>query len=166
MIDNVQLQAALAAVVLGLRAPLELILSAGHDHQPGVGPCQDAVKIGHLYIGLEHDLLAPYELPARRIGQRLDPSPFLFGLGERRAVRLQRAQGVLIAVQAGRAGGLPVLQCTAARIAGLQLCLYRLHVDFRRVFELAGQRRDRPLQGVSLGLAGLVCLLGLFGPTV
>ena len=57
MVDHVQLQAALAAVVLRLAPALQLILASGHQHEAGICPGQDAVKTGHLDVGFQHDLL-------------------------------------------------------------------------------------------------------------
>ena len=56
MIDDVQIQAALGFSIAGEFPPFQLILSIGHDHEPDVGPVQDAVKIGGLDVCFQCDL--------------------------------------------------------------------------------------------------------------
>ena len=51
VVHDVQLQAALAALVAGLSTELQVILSAGYFPQVDICPFQNAVKVG---IGLQH----------------------------------------------------------------------------------------------------------------
>lgn len=60
MVDDAQIQSGLAALILPGGA-LQLVLAAGHLHEPGVGMDQDAVQIGHLDIGFQPDLLPAAE---------------------------------------------------------------------------------------------------------
>ena len=73
MVDHVQLQAALAAVVLRLPAAFELILTARHDQQTDIGALKDPVKEGHLDVGLQGDLFLAWKIAVDRIGQGPHP---------------------------------------------------------------------------------------------
>ena len=55
MIDDIQLQPALALHVVRVPAALEVVLPAGHLLQPEVGALENAVKIRRLDVGLQID---------------------------------------------------------------------------------------------------------------
>ena len=71
MVDDVQLQTALALAVIRLPPALEFILSAGHDQKPEIGPPEDSVKEGHLNISLQGDFFSAGEISG------CETSPFL-----------------------------------------------------------------------------------------
>ena len=68
VVQDFQLQAALAAVAVGDFLPPQLVLSPGHDHEAGVGPMKDALKAGDLHIGLQGQLLLAGEGPVDGVG--------------------------------------------------------------------------------------------------
>ena len=74
MVDDPQVKARLAALVLGTDA-LQLVLARRHLHQAGVGVDKDAVEVVHLDVGLQPDLLLAAQGAARRGGQRVYPLP-------------------------------------------------------------------------------------------
>ena len=57
VIDDIQIQSAVGAQAFCRFLPFQLVLSVRHDHETGVGTPQDAVKIRHLDIRFQHDLL-------------------------------------------------------------------------------------------------------------
>ena len=154
VVDDIQLQAALALAVLRLGAALQLVLAVGHHRQAQVGPTDDLLKIGGLDIGLQAELgLAP-DGAARGIGQGAHPGIAAFQGRQRRQ----------LAAQAGKGGGVggnaavgAFLLCQLFPALGLGLGLgvqIRLDIDFRRVLQLLAQ-----LLGGGAGAQHRVALL-------
>ena len=105
VVDDLELQPGLAAVVARTLAAAQLVLPAGHDEQARVRAPEDAVKIRGLQKRLERDLLLSGDGTVRGRRQRVHPLPALVRsvvflplrveLGARRAVLLQpRVEGV------------------------------------------------------------------------
>ena len=80
MVNYIQFQAALTAVIVCLSPAFELVLSSGHDQQPEIGPLEDAVKEGHLDIGLQGDFFSIAKPSVYSIRKRLQPLLPLFQL--------------------------------------------------------------------------------------
>ena len=162
VVDDIQLQAALAAVVLCLNTPLQLVLSAGHHHEPGVGPGDDAVKIGHLDIGLQHDLLLAADVAVGGVRQRPDPGPLLLRLLQVPALLFQVFQGRLVAADAGRQ------LCQALAELGyldgqrLSFCPLQFQVDGLRLSELLLIALYLAPEGIGGSFPHLVRFLRLF----
>ena len=69
MVDDAEVEAGLAALVLGTH-PLQLVLPGGHLHEAGVGVDEDGVEVVHLDVSLEAYLLFAAEGAARRGARR------------------------------------------------------------------------------------------------
>ena len=159
MVDDLELQPGLAAVVARTLAAAQLILPAGHDEQARVRAPEDAVEIRGLQKRLERDLLLSGDGAVRGRRQRVHPLPALVRsvvflplrveLGARRVVLLQpRVEGVHLRLQ--RVGA-----CTEC----LTLRLQRGDVRRRRGVCLRVQRGDLSAQLRALGLRRSVLLL-------
>ena len=70
MIDDVDIQAALAALVVGFHPSLHLVLTARHHHEARIGTGDDAVEVGHLDVGFERDPVFARNVAVRSVGQR------------------------------------------------------------------------------------------------
>ena len=73
MINNVQFQTALTALIACNLPTLQIILPAGHFPQTQVGSLQDTIEIGSLDVSFQHDLVFTGYGTVGRIGQSLDP---------------------------------------------------------------------------------------------
>ena len=89
MIDNVQLQAALAAVIFRLRAADQLILPRRHEKKALVRAAEDALEEGGLHIRFQRDLLLAGERAVRRLREGGEPLPLFQQRGERGGRLLQ-----------------------------------------------------------------------------
>ena len=81
MVDHVQLQPALAAVVGGFLFADELVLPSRHRQQPCVGALEDAVEEHRLDVGLQHNLLLAAEVPVGCIGEAFHHDQLFFDGG-------------------------------------------------------------------------------------
>ena len=80
VVDDIQLQAALAAVIPRFTAPLQLVLSARHGQKTQIGPPDNAVEIGGLDVGLQHNLFLSGDIAAGCVGKGPHPGQALLQL--------------------------------------------------------------------------------------
>ena len=142
MVDHIQLQPALAPVIIRLCSSFQFVLSAGHDHKSCIGPDNDTVKIRHLNIGLQHNLLLPGEIAVGGAGQRLHPSPPFFRI--RQSFRLAAD-----AVQRSGIGSKPAARIRQTVLKPAILLIQRtasdmqfLLIQFWSFLQLSFQRKD------------------------
>ena len=141
MVDDLQLQPGLAAVVARARAAAQLVLSAGHDEQARVRAAEDTVEVRGLDVGFEHDLFLSGHSAVGRRSQRVYPLP-------------ARAHGgVLLPLRVdGGAGGAVLLQ---PRITGADLLLQLLHARGQCVPPGTQGGDVRRGSGLQLGAQGV-----------
>ena len=160
MVHHIQLQTALAAVVFGGAAALQLVLPAGHHQQPQIGPPQDAVKKGHLHVGFQRDFLLAGQVAVGSVGKRPHPCVPLLQ-------RLQAGRPLPDVGQRGAVGGQPGAQ-RLQRPGGL--CLLRQQafpagllgggVNGFALGQQGGQLLDGGVDAQQLGAAGVAGILG------
>ena len=131
VVDDVQLQAALAAVVLRLPAALQFILAAGHGHEPPVGPGDDPLEAGHLHIGLQHHLLPAGDGAGGRVGQGLHPPPLLLQPGKLTGALADALGAAAVGLHPGGQGVVPPALDRSPLRQGFLLLCQRLPVDLR-----------------------------------
>ena len=155
MVDDSQVKARLAALVLGTDA-LQLVLARRHLHQAGVGVDKDAVEVVHLDVGLQPDLLLAAQGAARRGGQRVYPLP----TGIQRVPLVGKLPVIGQRPPVGQQPGVQVfLLCGKGFAPGQQLVL--LCLERRDVLRLRGLLRSLPgFQCLHRSLGGGSSLLG------
>ena len=120
MVDDLQVQAALAPVVVRLPPAAQLVLPAGHHQEADVGPTDDLVEVGGLDISLQLDVLFFPERAVGGVGKGLDPAVGLLRRGQGGLLALNVVQGGLVAGQTDvellRLGGLPGALLGEARL--------------------------------------------------
>ena len=84
MVDDIQLQTALASHIIGGFPAFQVILTAGHFHKPHICPGYDPVKVGSLDIGFQHNALFALDAAVGGIGKGAHPLLLLFQRGQLR----------------------------------------------------------------------------------
>ena len=73
MIGHIQIQPHLSLPGVLVLFPHQLILTAGHGHEPHIGLPEDPVKVRHLHIRLQLDLMLLGQIPIGRIRKGFHP---------------------------------------------------------------------------------------------
>ena len=128
MVDHIQIQSGLVAIILCRLAAHQLVLSAGHNHKAGVGTGQHRVQVLHLHIGLQGDLFFTGQVAGGSICQGFYPAVAVLR-------RLQFGRCVPHLIQNRLIGMEPHSQCLALIGQRMQpgLQLRQLGAQCRRV---------------------------------
>ena len=102
MIDHIQFQAALAALIVRIAAAFEFILPAAHYHQAQIAAPQHPIKAGRLHIGFQHDLFLSGKCAVRGVRQHLHPAPLPLRFCQRASLAGQRIPYRAISQKTGR----------------------------------------------------------------
>ena len=78
VIDHIQFQSALVLFVPRCLTSFQFILTAAHRHQPDIRPPQNPVKIRHLHIRFQFNLLLSAHISTCGIRKRIDPFVLFF----------------------------------------------------------------------------------------
>ena len=162
VVDHIQLQTALALVVGRPLPALQLILPAGHDHKPGVGPVNDPVKIRHLDVSFQHDLFLAAHRAPRGAGQGPHHGPLLFQLLQLSRAAADILPGAVVGLDSGIQLLLPLIQKGALRLQRLFVPLRRGEIHRLRLRQLLFQLADSSVHAGQFFFTAVRLRPGLF----
>ena len=102
MVQNVQVEPALALVIGSLHAAHQFVLPVRKDAEADIRTAHDAVEIRRLHVGFEHHLACAREPAIRRIGKEGDQRTFLKQVRQLRDGFLNLGKRIPVLRTAGR----------------------------------------------------------------